>query len=225
MAVTLKITSSPSVTTDISDALTGGSLGCDLGQSTNGSYAPLVGFQDGNAGNKSLYLSHNATVDPVTNIGFYLSTYTGTYLGGANATSDIAQILANGASDSGVNANNADGYSNGLHIDMSYSVADISQFAPSREQSGQKRIFGKTYSGNQVGVMATPITLYKDALFTWTSPNKVQPSSPVDGKIGKSGDTVLGSMAQVRLRYYMSKSSTTGGTLQWNFVTVYSYTA
>lgn len=225
--VTLRISSSQDRTQgDIADALSGGSTGADLGQATNQSYAPLSGAQADNGGAKLLYIRSDAQYDPITNVGFYLSAYTGTY-GGPSTSSpaaDLAEVLATGAADNGGTANNTDGLSGGLHIDMSYSISQAGQFAPSRD-GVQKRVFGKSYSGQQLGISGHEITLHPDACFYLSGNNKQTPSAPVAGKIGVNGDQTLGDQALVRLRYYMPQSSTTGGTVQFNFVTIYSYTA
>lgn len=227
-AVTLTISSSQDrLQGDVSDTLSGGSNGADLGQATNSSYSPLVGAQSENGGAKTLYIRHDAQYDPVTNVGFYVAAYSGTY-GGPSTSSpsaDLAEVLAAGAADNGGTANNTDGLSSGLHIDMSYAISQAGQFAPSREASGQKRVFGKSYAGQQLGTSGHEITLHQDACFYLSGSNKLAPSAPVAGKIGVSGDQVLGDQAMIRLRYYMPASSTTGGTVQFNFVTIYSYTA
>lgn len=110
-------------------------------------------------------------------------------------------------------------------MDMSYSVSQANQFAPARESSGQKRIFGKSYAMVQVGVQSSPISLHPDSTFYWDGAVKNAPSAPVSGKIGKQSDTVLGNMAQIRLRYCLPQTASIGGILQVNFVTLFSYTA
>lgn len=225
--VTLKITSSPSSNTDIADALSGGDTGADLGQASNGSYAPLVGAQGDNGGAKVLILQHDSTVDPITNVGFYLAAFTGTYGGPASGSpaADLTTILGQGASDAGGYANNADGLASGLHMDMSYAVSTTNQFAPARESTGQKRIFGKTYSLLQLGTQNNPIGLHEDACFYWNGSTKVAPTAPQQGKVGLSSDAVLGNRAEVRLRYCLPSSAVIGGVLQWAFTSVFSYTA
>lgn len=225
--VTLKITSSPSATSDIADALSGGDTGADLGQATNGSYAPLVGAQAANGGAKSLILRHDATVDPITNVAFYLAEFSGTYggPGSSSPSADLTTLFGQGSSDAGGYANNSDGLSSGLHMDMSYAVATASQFAPARESTGQKRIFGKTYALVTVGTQNDPISLHEDAAFYWNGSIKVAPSAPEAGKVGKSSDQVLGNRAEVRLRYCLPSSAAIGGIIQWNFVCLFSYTA
>lgn len=225
--VTLKIGAVPAAASDIADGLSGGDSGADLGQASNGSYSPLSGAQADNGGSKDLYFAHDATVDPITNVGFYLAQFTGTYGGPASGSpsADLNTMLQQGIDDAGGTKNNIDGLSSGLHIDMSYNVATASQFLPSRESAGQKRIFGKSYSGIQKGVQASPITLHQDAAFYWNGSTKGEPSAAEAGKIGKSNDTVLGNRAQIRLRYYLPTSASIGGILQWAFVSLFSYTA
>jgi len=227
-AVTLTISSSQVRTDgDVADALSGGSLGADLGQATNQSYSPLSGAQTDNGGAKLLYIRSNAAYDPITNVGFYVSSYTGTYGGPGTSTpaADLAIIVAAGAADAGGTANNTDGLSSGLHVDMSHSISQAGQFAPTRETNGQKRVFGKTYSAQQLGIAGKEITLHPDACFYLSGNTKVSATGALSGKIGIAGDQTLGDQAMIRLRYYMPTSSTSGGTVQFNFVTIYSYTA
>lgn len=225
--VTLKITATAAATTDIADGLAGNDTGADCGQASNGSYAPLSGAQGDNGGSKDLYFQHDATVDPITNMAFYLSAFTGTYGGPASGSpsADLNTLLEQGVADAGGTANNSDGLSSGLHIDMSYNVSTSSQFAPARESTGQKRIFGKSYGGAQYGIQARPISLHQDACFYWNGSTKAAPSAPVAGKVGKASDTVLGNRAQIRLRYYLPTSASIGGILQWAFTSIFSYTA
>jgi hypothetical protein len=225
--VTLKISSSPAAASDIADALSGGDTGADLGQASNGSYAPLVGAQSANGGGKVLYFSHDATVDPITNVSFYLAEFSGTYGGPASSSpsADLTTIFGQGGDDAGGYANNQDGLASGLHMDMSYAVSNTSQFSPARESTGQKRIFGKTYNLVTVGTQNDPINLHPDSSFYWNGSTKIAPNAPEAGKIGKSSDQTLGNRAEIRLRYCLPSSAAIGGILQWNFVTLFSYTA
>jgi hypothetical protein len=225
--VTLTISSTPAAPDNIADALSGGSFGADLTQAANGSYAPLVGEQGSNAGAKSLFLKHDSDVDPITNVSFYIAPFTGTYGGppSGSPTTDFEDLRDQGRDDAGGYATNSDGLSSGLHMDMSYSVSSTNQFAPARETTGQKRIFGKTYNLVQMGVQNNPISLHPDAAFYYNNLTKVEPSAPEEGKIGKSSDAVLGNRAEVRLRYCLPSTAAIGGILQWSFVTLFSYTA
>lgn len=225
--VTLTIAPTVQASADIADVLSGGDTGFDLGQASNGSYAPLVGAQADNGGSKDLYFAHDATVDPITNVAFYLAEYSGTYGGPASssASDDYNTLIDEGEADNGSNANNADGQSAGLHMDMSWNVSQANQFSPARVSTGQKRIFGKTISLVRYGLQANPITLHPDAAFYWDGTTSSAASAPEAGKIGKSSDTVLGNRARIRLRYMLRTSATIGGIIQANFVSLFSYTA
>ena len=227
MAVVLSIVPTAASNTNVADALApalSNQYGADLGQVANGSYTPLVGNQAANAGCKELYLKHNAQHDPITDVVFYIGPFTGIYGGPQSPNSDYNQIIAQGAQDAGGTANNADGLSSGLQMDMSFNVSVASQFAPAREFTGQKRIFGKTYSLVQVGTQTYPILMHRDAAFYFDGLSNSPPLSPADGVIGKSDDTIRGNTALVRLRYYLPSSAAVGGLLQWSFITLFSYT-
>lgn len=223
MAVTLTV--SETITGgNVSDGLSGGSTGLDLGQVTNGQYAPLI-LQSANTGHQDLFIRHDAVTDPITDVSFYLAQFSGTYGGAASAAADFATIGAYGAADTGATANNGDGNSRGLHMDMSWDVATASQFAPSREATGQKRIFGKDYTGDDGLSLSGSFPLHVDACSYWNGSSEVDATTPVTGQIGKSTDTVLGNRAHLRLRAYLHTASTDGGILQYDFVIGYAFTA
>lgn len=237
-AVILSISPTAAATTnpltgnkDIADVLSGGDTGFDLGQASNGVYAPLSGPQSENGGSKDLYFSHNADVDPITNVGFYLAEFTGTYGGPGTISDDYNAFISEGQQDNGSTANNADGLSAGLHMDMAWQIGSSSaedkagQFSPARVTTGQKRIFGKSIALVQYGIQEHPIGLHEDACFYWDGSTSSDASAPVAGKIGKSTDTVLGNRARIRLRYMLRTAASIGGILQANFVTLFSYTA
>lgn len=230
MAVVLQIVPTPSSTTVIADALapTGsGNTGADIGQVANGSYTPLIGSQAANGGSKDLFLRHNAAADPITDVEFYIAPYTGIYGGpiSSNPVLDYNRILEQGAADAGGTGNNADGLSSGLHMDMSYSVSQGSQFSPAREGTGQKRVFGKLTNLVIVGTQANPILMHRDAAFYFDGVSFSAPGLPLDGVIGKETDTVLGNRGMIRLRYYLPASASVGGLLQWSFITLFAYTS
>lgn len=224
MSVTLTIAETAAASSNIADSLAGGSTGLDLGQVTNGQYAPLT-LQSANTGHQDIVVAHDAVIDPITDVAIYLAQYTGTYGGANTAAADFTTIGALGAADSGSTANNNDGLSRGLHIDMSWDVATASQFAYSREASGQKRIFGKDYSGLTGLSLATAFPLHVDACSYWNGSAESDASAPVTGKIGKSSDTVLGNRGHLRMRAYLNTSAVDGGILQFDTVIAYAYTA
>ena len=109
MAVTLTVSETANGA-DFSDSLAGGSTGLDLGQVTNGQYAPLT-LQSANTGHQDIYIYHDAVVDPITDVEFYLAQYSGTYGGASSAAADFTTIGNYGAADTGATANNSNGLS------------------------------------------------------------------------------------------------------------------
>jgi hypothetical protein len=223
MAVVLTV--SETVTgANVSDSLAGGSTGLDLGQVTNGQYAPLT-LQSANTGHQDIYIRHDAVVDPITSVAFYLAIYSGTYGGASSAAADFTTIGAYGAADTGATANNSDGLSRGIHMDMSWDVATASQFAYTREATGQKRIFGKDYSGLDGLSLGDAFPMHVDAASYWNGSTEIDATTPVTASIGKASDTVLGNRGHVRMRGYLHTAAVDGGILQYDTVISYSYTA
>lgn len=219
---------------DVSDALAGGGTGLDLGQVTNGGYAPLVD-QDLNQGAQTLYLRHDAIVDPITEVKMYLDSYaeTGFPYGGpsnSSAAANIATVLAEGASSdvSLAAKNNSNGLAGGLWMEMQYNISETNQFdiATSRgADAGSKfvKIFGRAAEGQDA---ASAFNLIKEScLYTPDNSAEQAPLAPVDGKIGISTDTDLGNRAKIRLRIYLKTAFADGGIFQIAKVFRYSYTA
>ena len=73
--------------TAIADSLAGGSTGLDLGSVTNGSSTT----------EEDIYIYHDGT-NEITDVSFYLNAYSGTYGGGADAGSDLSEIIGWGDS-------------------------------------------------------------------------------------------------------------------------------
>lgn len=209
---------------EVSDSLSGGSTGLDLGQVVNGAYSPITS-QSANTGQQEVYLSHNATIDPITNVAFYVDTYSGTYGGANSAAADYTTLIGYGAADGGATKNNTDGLSRGLHMDMDWQVSSSNQFQYSREASGNLRIFGKTYTGLDGVAQGTAFPMHVDAASYWNGSSEIDAVTPVTGKIGKSSDTVLGNRGHIKKRFYLHSGATDGGILQNDFVVAYSYTA
>lgn len=223
--MTVLLTISETVTgPEVSDVLAGTSIGVDLGQVVNGQFSPLSS-QINNLGHQNIYVSHNATVDPITGLKLFVQTFSGTYGGANNASLDIATLLSYGAASSGSDKNNIDGLSRGLHMDQSYNVTSTSQFDPTRETSGQKRIFGKSYAGIDGSSLVNGFLMHPDAATYWDGANEIAPSAPTAGKVGKASDTVLGNRAHYRFRMYLHQAATEGGILQFDLVFAFSYTA
>ncbi len=223
--MTVLLTVSETVTgSEVSDSLSGGSTGLDFGQVVNGSYSPIT-LQSANTGHQSVFLRHDATVDPITDVKFYVAQYTGTYGGANSAAADFTTLSGFGSSDTGATKNNIDGNSRGLHIDMDWQVSDANQFDYSRETTGQMRIFGKNYSGLDGLALATSFSLHADAASYWNGSSEIDATTPVTGKIGKSSDTVLGNRGHIQARFYLHSGAVDGGVLQFDIVVAYSFTA
>ena len=144
------------------DALSGGGTGIDLGATQNGEYTPIIS-KAANTGVQEVYLTHDAAVDPITNVGTGVSEYTQAYGGAVDAATDIANLLAKGSSSS-TSANNADGLGGGLRVEMGADLAGslgLSAFDGARDQV---EIYGKTSAtalnnGNNGGSVANALSL------------------------------------------------------------------
>lgn len=228
MAVTLTI-SETLTGAGLSDALSSGGTGLDLGQVINGQYSPIID-QATNDGVQEIYLSHDAVIDPITEVKFFVQQYgngTGFTYGGANsASADITKLLNMGNISASANANNADGLANGLHIDMDWQVTTANQFNPSRIGTNVA-IFGDN-GGAAAGDgrnLATAFSMHVDAASRNNAGVEVDATSPQTGKIGKTGDASLGDRCHLKKRFFLATSETEGGILQWEFVVSFSYTA
>lgn len=223
---------------EVSDALAGGGTGIDLGQVTNGSFAPLTN-QTLNQGAQTIYLRHDAIVDPITEVKMYLVSYaeTGFTYGGPNNTSaaaNLASILAEGASSDVTAAakNNSNGLAGGLWMEMQYNVSETNQFDIFNSRTinlvtspGSKfvKIYGRAGEGQS---SANAFDLIKEAcLYTPDDVVEDAPTLPVDGKIGKTSDSALGNRAKLRMRIYLKTAFADGGIFQLAKVFRYSYTA
>lgn len=204
----------------VDDALSGGGVGIDLGSTVNGEYTPITN-KAANTGWLSLYVSHDAAIDPITDVGTFIQQYSQAYGGADDAPGDFATMQSKGAA-SGNSANNADGLSGGLRIEHDADIAGtlgLSAFDGTRAQV-------KIYGAGAAGVsLATAYAIHVDALIFNDSGTPVDATTPVTGKIGKAGDTVLGDTAWIKLRYYLETAALDGGVIQCDYVFKYSFTA
>jgi hypothetical protein len=216
---------------NFADALAGGGTGIDLGNVINGQYAPITS-QPANTGHQAVYIRHDATIDPITNLKTYLQQFgsgTGFTYGGANtAAADFTKILNMGNADNmgAAVGNNSDGLGGGLHIDMDWDVSTANQFLGSRTGS-QKQIYGDNggaASGDGRN-LATAFTMHVDAMMYDNASVETAPTTPVAGSVGKSGDSVLGDYAKPRIRIFLRQDEVDGGIIQFEWVAAYSYTA
>jgi hypothetical protein len=229
MAVTLTV----SETMDgaaVADALAGGGSGVDLGSVVNNAFAPITD-KTANTGSQKLYISHDATIDPITQVGTFLESYvaTGFTYGGANSAALDLTSLTNLGNASGSSKNNSNGLSGGLWIDMDADASVTNQF----DQAGFPSLV-KIYGDNGTDGLSlvTAFTMKANALLIDTDQGagndgegNFLPTAPVDGQIGKDGDTALGDNAKVKLRIYLPLTHPDGGIHQWSWTIKYSFTA
>lgn len=221
MAVDLTVSKTLSGT-QVADGLAGGGSGVDLGQVVNGKYAPIIN-QLSNTGHQDIYIYHNATVDPITDVKTFIGQYSQTYGGADSAANDIATLIAKGQADNESTANNDDGLSSGLRIEHAgIGIASLgtSAFLPSRAQVD---IYGN--NGTDGVDLDSAFNLHVDAMVYDNATVETDATTPETGKIGKSGDAVLGDNAHVGLRIYLEDAAPDGGILQWDWVIAYSFTA
>lgn len=204
----------------VADSLAGGGSGVDFGSVVNGEYVPIIN-QAANTGWQSLYIRHNATVDPITEVKTFIQQYSQSYGGADSASGDFTTLQAKGSA-SGNNANNDDGLSSGLRIEHDADLAGALGASAFNGTRAQVKIYGKAAEGVD---LATAFDLHVDALVYDNSGTPVDATTPVTGQIGKSGDTVLGDNAFVKLRFYLEDAAPDGGILQWDWVIGYSFTA
>lgn len=207
----------------VSDSLAGGGTGVDLGSVINGSFAPVTD-QVANQGEQLLYIRHDATIDPITDVGFFIQQYgTGTgfaYSGAKTAAQDFTDLTTLGFN-SGSSKNNGDGNSGGIWIDMDADSNDSTRFDQANFP-GVVKIHG---DNNTDGIsLASAFGLQTDAM-VYDAPGETLASAPVAGQIGKAADTVLGTNGKLKMRMMLTQAWPDGGIIQFEFVIKYSYTA
>jgi hypothetical protein len=130
---------------------------------------------------------------------------------------------------SSTSANSADNNGSGLRVEMDADLTGalgLNAFAATR---GQVKIYGDNLTA---GIdLASAFLLHADALLFNNSGTPVDASAPVAGKIGKTGDSALGDVALIKLRFYLENAGNVvvgrpeGGIIQWDLVTAFSFTA
>jgi hypothetical protein len=209
----------------VADLLNGGGSGVDMGLCSSGQYCPIVS-QNLNTGWLDLFVRHDAVVDPITDLATSISTFSQTYGGDDTATDDYDLMKTKGYNSGTATANNSDGLGSGLRVEMDADVPGalgLSAFLPSRSQV---KIYGRDYGSGQQGItIPTAFLVHQDAM-TWNNAGiETDASVPVAGKVGKSGDTVLGDRAHLKMRYYLPSGPAEGIKIQWDLALVYSYTS
>lgn len=225
MAVNLTISKVLSGT-QIADSLAGGGSGLDLGSVVNNEYAPIIN-KAANTGWQTIYIRHNATIDPITNVKSHIGQYSQTYGGAASAATDLATVISKGNA-SGNSANNADGLSSGFRIEMDADLGNTLGANAFLGTRAQVKIYGD--NGTDGIDLASAFTLHQDALIYDSNAHgsagtPVDATTPVAGQIGKDGDTVLGDHALVKVRFYLENAAPDGGIIQWDWIWSYSFTS
>ena len=109
---------------------------------------------------------------------------------------------------------------------MDWQVSTANQFLPTREASGQKRIFGfDAGAGIDGSSLALGFPMHADAASYWNGASEVDATTPVTGSIGKSTDTVLGNRGHFKARFYLNSGAVDGGLLQFSTVISFSFTS
>jgi len=207
----------------VSDALAGGGTGVDFGSVVNNQYAPLID-KSSNTGAKTLYIRHNAIIDPITDVKTFMQEYgvgTAFAYGGASTAADDFTTMTDLGDASGNSKNNANGLSGGLWIDMDADASTVNQFDQANFPALVK-IYGD--NGTDGIDLASSFLIVGDAM-VYDAPGETLATTPVDGQIGKANDTILGDNAKVKLRVYLPDAYSDGGIVQWEFVIAYSATA
>jgi hypothetical protein len=224
------VASSTIAPAEFSDALAGGGSGLNLGQVSNGLYSPIVN-QATNDGAQLVYLSHNATIDPITDVKVYINTFSQTYGGAVSAASDYTSIKNEGqlsTSNTG-DKNNSNGTSSGLWVDFKWDVSQTNQFDIATRGT-EVKIFGDNGTDGISVVSAFPM-IAASAMYAANSSSEAVPSAAVSGKIGKSsgtgyaGDSVLGNRAKIRKRVYLRSAFPDGGIFQVDYIYRFSFSA
>lgn len=224
MAVTLTVAESIDGTA-VADALAGGGSGLDHGSVVNGSYS-MVSDKSLNQGKQDIYIRHDAVVDPITDVGFFIQQYgtaTGFSYGGGNSASVDFQNLKDMGNSSGSSKNNADLLSGGLWIDMDFDSNDTTRFDQASFPSVVK-IHGDNGTDGQD--LTSAFGLVTNAM-VYDAPGETAATAPIAGQIGKALDTALGTNAKIQMRLYIPSSppGTVGGIIQWEWVIKYSFTS
>lgn len=203
----------------VADALAGGGNGVDLGSVVNGEYTPII-LQSANTGSQALYISHDATVDPITDVGTFIAVYSQAYGGADSAANDYTTLKAKGVASS--NAANNDGTGSGLRVEHDADLAAALGLSAFDGTRAQVDIYGASAAGVSV---ATAFTIHQDAMVLDNAGSPVDAVTPVAGQIGKSTDATLGDNAFVKLRFYLETAAPDGGIIMWDWVVKYSFTA
>jgi len=203
----------------IADTIAGGSTGIGYGNAQNGNYVPVVS-KAANTGAKTIFISHNGA-NFIEQCGVYIAQFgvgTGASYGGGNtAAADFAQLIAAGVASQG-SKNNADGLSGGLWMETRSNALDSEAFDRDTYAANVKT-FGT------LGVDLASYFLIPTESMVYNLPPKTLATTPVAGRIGPAGNTVLGDAAHLKFRFYVPNVFTGNGILQWDTAFTYAFTS
>ena len=223
MAVNLSVSSVFTPTTPFADALLGGGTGIDFGTAVNGQWAPIIN-KVANTGALDVYLSHDG-INKITDFKTHIQEYgtaTGFTYGGSDTAPNDFVTMRDQGNTSGSSKNNADGNSAGLWMEMDADVSAINFFDRASRPTLVK-VYGESLTGID---LTTAFTIANDAMvYDSGGGTETVATSPVDGEVGASGDSVLGDRAHVYYRTMFPGSFTVGGTIQFEIVYTYSFTS
>jgi len=222
MAVSLTIDEVYPPAADIADSLNGGGTGYNVGSVTSGQWGPITN-KVSNLGHKNLYIKHdgvNAITELAVSVAPYGTTTGFSYGGDDSANNDYTNVIAQGAN-SGDSKNSSDNASNGAWIEMQNDVSDANRFDIAARSAFVKRI-----GNGSLGIdVDTAYTVVAGAM-TYDAPGKTNPSAPVDGSLGPSGNTVLGEICQLQLRHYVRQvGAEINSRVQYELILSYAFTS
>lgn len=223
MTVDTTFSSTFTPATPYADSLLGGGTGLDFFVGVNNQWTPIVD-KTANTGSLITYISHNGTA-LIDEFKLYLQQYgtsTGFSYGGTDtAFNDITNLLALGSA-SGSSKNNADGLSGGIWAEFDADVSAANFF-----DRASRPTLVKVFGAGGLGVsLATAYDLPADALiYDSGGGTETIATAPVAGQIGESTNSTLGDRAKIYWRGYFPDSFGVGGTLQFEIVATYAFTA
>lgn len=211
------------VGSNISDSILGGvgQTGWNIGPVTSGQWGPITS-KPSNLGHKDLYIAHDGSAE-ITDLSVFVAQFgsnTGYTYGGSNtAASDYSGITAQGSA-SGTSKNNADNNSSGLWLEMQYDVSDVNRF-----DIASRGTLVKTFGKASEGVDVPSAFLIQPESMVYNSGGESGASAPEAGKVGPSGNTVLGDTSHLQFRHYMEQNPSISSFIQYELVYTFSYTA
>jgi hypothetical protein len=108
---------------------------------------------------------------------------------------------------------------------MDWNISEASQFDPARIGS-KVFIFGDGVGSPSDGIdLTSAFPIIVDSMVYNDTGTPVSATTPVEGKIGKSGDSVLGDNSNTLWRFFLESAALDGGIFQVDVVMAYSFTA